>query len=127
MLSIYDTTIPPLQRALGNLAAILKKGEEFADARKVEHHVLLNSRLFVDMYPLTRQIQIATDMSKGAGARLAGVEIPKYEDNETSFADLQARIAKTITFLNSWQVPNHVKLPLPCAKLTLNSVGRITC
>jgi len=107
MLSIYDTTIPPLQRALGNLAAILKKGEEFADARKVEHHVLLNSRLFVDMYPLTRQIQIATDMSKGAGARLAGVEIPKYEDNETSFADLQARIAKTITFLNSIK-PEHL-------------------
>jgi hypothetical protein len=101
MLSIYDATIPPLKRALSNLAAILKKGEEYADAKKVDHQVLLNSRLFVDMYPLTRQIQIATDMSKGAGARLAAIEIPKYEDNETSFAELQARIAKTVAFLDS--------------------------
>lgn len=101
MLSIYDATIPTLKRALRNLAEILKKGEEYADAKKVEHQVLLNSRLFVDMYPLTRQVQIATDMSKGAGARLAAIEIPKYEDNETSFAELQARIAKTIAFLDS--------------------------
>jgi len=101
MLTMFDATIPPLKRTLGNLAAILKKAEEYADAKKVEHHVLLNSRLFVDMYPLTRQVQIATDMSKGAGARLAAVEIPKYEDNETSFAELQARIAKTIAFLDA--------------------------
>jgi hypothetical protein len=101
MLSIYDATIPPLKRALSNLATILEKGEQYADAKKVEHQVLLNSRLFVDMYPLTRQVQIATDMSKGAGARLAAIEIPKYEDNETSFAELQARIAKTIAFLDS--------------------------
>ena len=101
MLLIYDATIPPLKRALSNLATILKKGEEYADAKKVEHQVLLNSRLFVDMYPLTRQVQIATDMSKGAGARLAALEVPKYEDNETSFAELQARIAKTIAFVDS--------------------------
>jgi len=101
MLSIYEAAIPPLKRTLSNLAAILQKGEQYADAKKVEHHVLLNSRLFVDMYPLTRQIQIATDMSKGAGARLAGIEIPKYEDSESSFAELQARIAKTIAFLDS--------------------------
>lgn len=101
MLSIYQATIPPLKRTLSNLAAILQKGEEYADTKKVEHHVLLNSRLFVDMYPLTRQVQIATDMSKGAGARLAGIDIPKYEDSETSFAELQARIAKTIAFLDS--------------------------
>lgn len=103
MLSMYDATIPPLKRALGNLAALLEKGQEYADAKKVEHHVLLNSRLFVDMYPLTRQVQIATDMSKGAGARLAAIEIPKYEDNETSFAELQVRIAKTIAFLDAIQ------------------------
>jgi hypothetical protein len=101
MLSIYDATIPTLKRALSNLTAILEKGEEYADTKKVEHQVLLNSRLFVDMYPLTRQVQIATDMSKGAGARLASIEIPKYEDNETSFAELQTRIAKTIAFLDS--------------------------
>ena len=101
MLSIYQATIPPLKRTLSNLAAILQKGEEYADAKKVEHHVLLNSRLFVDMYPLTRQVQIATDMSKGAGARLASVEIPRYEDTETSFTELQARITKTIAFLDT--------------------------
>ena len=103
MLSIYDATIPPLKRTLTNLSAILKKGEAYADAKKVEHHVLLNARLFIDMYPLTRQVQIATDMSKGAAARLAGVEVPKYEDNETTFAELQARITKTIAFLDSIQ------------------------
>ncbi|HEY9267921.1 MAG TPA: DUF1993 domain-containing protein [Methylotenera sp.] len=101
MPSVYNSTIPPLKHALCNLAAILKEGEEYADTKKVDHQILLNSRLFVDMYPLTRQVQIATDMSKGAGARLAAIEIPKYEDNETSFAELQARIAKTIAFLDS--------------------------
>ncbi len=101
MFTIYDATIPSLKRTLTNLSAILKKGEEYADAKKVEHSVLLNARLFVDMYPLTKQVQIATDMSRGAAARLANVEIPKYEDNETTFAELQARIAKTIAFLDS--------------------------
>jgi len=90
MLSTYAATIPPLKRALGNLASILEKGQEYADAKKI-----------ADMYPLTRQVQIATDMSKGAGARLAAIEVPKYEDNETSFAELQARIARTIAFLDS--------------------------
>lgn len=103
MLSMYDATIPPLKRALGNLAAILEKGEQYANAKKVEHQVLLNARLFIDMYPLTRQIQIATDMSKGAGARLAGIDVPKYEDNETSFAQLLARLANTLAFLDSIQ------------------------
>ncbi|MGB7816681.1 MAG: DUF1993 domain-containing protein [Methylotenera sp.] len=101
MPTIYDATIPPLKRNLTNLSNILKKGEEYADAKKIEHSVLLNARLFPDMYQLTRQVQIATDMSKGAAARLAGVEIPKYEDNETSFAELQDRIAKTIAFIET--------------------------
>jgi uncharacterized protein len=101
MLSMYDATISPLKRALSNLSHILKKGEEHADAKKIEHAVLLNGRLFPDMYPLTRQVQIATDMSKGAAARLAGLEIPKYDDDETTFAELQARIAKTIAFIDS--------------------------
>lgn len=101
MLTMYDASIPPLKRALTNLAAILQKGETHADAKKIEHSVLLNSRLALDMYPLTRQVQIATDMSKGAVARLAGIEIPKYEDTETTFAELQARIAKTIAFIDT--------------------------
>lgn len=103
MLLMYDATIPPLKRTLTNLSTILKKGEAYAETKKIEHSVILNARLFPDMYPLTRQVQIATDMSKGAAARLAGVEIPKYEDNETTFAELQARIAKTIAFIDSIQ------------------------
>ena len=101
MLSMFDASIAPLTRALNNLAHILKKGEEYADAKSIEHGVLLNARLFADMYPLTRQVQIATDMSKGAAARLSGLEVPKFDDNEASFADLQARIAKTIAFIES--------------------------
>lgn len=103
MLTMYDATIPPLKRTLTNLSAVLKKGESHADAKKIEHSVFLNARLAPDMYPLTRQVQIATDMSKGAAARLAGagVEIPKYEDTETTFAELQARIAKTIAFIDT--------------------------
>ncbi len=98
---MFDATILPLVHTLKSLSHILKKGEEYADAKKIEHSVLLNARLFPDMFPLTRQIQIATDMSKGAAARLAGVEIPAYEDDETTFEQLQARIAKTIAFIES--------------------------
>lgn len=101
MLTMFDVAILPLIHTLKSLSHILKKGEEYADAKKIEHSVLLNARLFPDMYPLTRQIQIATDMSKGAAARLAGVEIPTYEDDETTFEQLQARIAKTIVFIES--------------------------
>ena len=101
MLTMFDATVAPLIRTLNNLSHILRKGEAYADAKKIEHSVLLNARLFPDMYPLTRQVQIATDMSKGAAARLAGVEIPSYEDNETTFAELQARLAKTIAFIES--------------------------
>lgn len=100
MLSMHDSSILPLKRTLTNLASLLKKGEQYADKKEVDYSVLLNARLFVDMYPLTRQVQIATDMSKGAAARLAGIAIPVYEDNETTFEALQARIAKTIAFLD---------------------------
>lgn len=101
MPSMFETTIPPLKRTLSNLANLLKKAEEHADAKNIEHSVLLNSRLYPDMYPLIRQVQIATDMSKGAAARLAGIEIPKYEDTETTFGELYARIAKTIAFIET--------------------------
>ena len=101
MLSMMDASIVPLKRALNNLAHILKKGEEYANDKKIEPTVLLNARLFPDMYPIFRQVQIATDMSKGAAARLAGLDVPAYDDNETSFADLQARIAKTLAFIES--------------------------
>ena len=101
MFSMYDASIPPILRALNNLSHILNKGEAYANAKEIELAVLFNARLFPDMFPLSRQVQIATDMSKGAAARLAGLEVPSYDDNETTFADLQARIAKTIAFIET--------------------------
>jgi hypothetical protein len=86
---------------LGNLSAILDKAAAHAEAKKIDPAVFINARLAPDMFPLSRQVQIATDMVKGCAARLAGIEVPRYEDNETTFADLQARIAKTKTFLQS--------------------------
>lgn len=100
-ISMYEASIPVLKRFLGNLAAILTKASAYADARKIDHSVLLNARLFPDMYSLVKQVQIASDQAKGAAARLAGVEIPKFEDNESSFAELHERIAKTIAFLDT--------------------------
>ena len=101
MFSMYDASIPPILRALNNLSHILNKGEAYANAKEIELAVLFNARLFPDMFPLSRQVQIATDMSKGAAARLARLEVPSYDDNETTFADLQARIAKTIAFIET--------------------------
>jgi uncharacterized protein len=100
---LYDVSIAPLVRNLQNLKHILQQGELHAGQKKVEPEVILNSRLSVDMYPLTRQVQLVSDMSKGAGARLAGLEIPQYKDDETSFEMLYARIDKTIDFLSQIQ------------------------
>ena len=97
--TIYDASVPPLAFMLENLAHVLKVGEAHASEGKVPAKDYLDARLAPDMYSLVKQVQVATDMSKGCGGRLAGAEIPKYEDNETSFADLQARIAKTVAFL----------------------------
>ena len=97
--SLYAFSIPVVISHLKVLENILRKGEAYAQAKKIDPGVLLNSRLFPDMFPLTRQVQIATDMAKGAGARLAAIEIPKYEDNETTFAELYARLQKTVSFL----------------------------
>ncbi len=100
-LSMYQASVPALLRGLDNLSAILKKAEDHAAARKIDPAVLLAARLFPDMFPLIRQVFIAADFAKGVPARLAGVEVPKYEDNEKTFAELQARIAKTKDFVMS--------------------------
>lgn len=99
-ISMYAASVPVLRHMLANLAGILTKAADHAAARKIDPGVLLNARLFPDMFPLVKQVQITSDNAKGI-ARLAGMEVPKYEDNETSFADLQARIAKTIAFLDT--------------------------
>jgi uncharacterized protein len=100
-ISIYDFSIPVLSRGLGNLSAILDKAAAHAEAKKFDSVVLVQARLFPDMLPLSRQIQIACDTSKGAAARLAGIEIPKHEDNEVTLADLKQRIAKTLDFVKT--------------------------
>jgi len=101
--SMYQASVPVLQKMLGNLKAILQKGEAYAQAKKIEPSVLLNARLHLDMFALTRQVQIATDVAKGTCARLAGQEIPKYDDTENSFADLYARIDRTIAYLATFK------------------------
>lgn len=100
-ISMYKASVPVCIRALENLAAVLKKGEAFAEAKKFDTGVLFHSRLAPDMYPLSRQVQIATDMAKGCGARLAGMEPPVFEDDETTYAELYRRIEKTVSFLQT--------------------------
>lgn len=100
-LSLYSASIPQFVRMFGNLSAILDKAVAFSEERKIDHAVLLNARLAPDMHPLTRQVQIASDLAKGCAARLAGVEPPSFADNESSFAELQARIGKTLEFIRS--------------------------
>ncbi|NBX04149.1 MAG: DUF1993 domain-containing protein [Alphaproteobacteria bacterium] len=102
-LSMYQASVPTFIHGLQNLSAILTKAAAYAEAKKFEPSVLVNSRLFPDMFPLSRQIQITTDVIKGGVARLAGVEVPSYADDETTFEQLQARIAKTIAFLQSFK------------------------
>lgn len=100
-LSLYQASIPQFVRMFGNLSAILNKAVAYAEERKIDPAVLLNARLAPDMHPLTRQVQIASDVAKGCAARLAGVEPPSFADNESSFAELQARIGKTLDFIKS--------------------------
>ncbi|WP_211172419.1 DUF1993 domain-containing protein [Massilia forsythiae] len=100
-MSMYAASVPVFRQILGSLAAILEKAESHADLKKIDHDALLQARLFPDMFPLLRQVQLATDFAKGAAARLAGIEVPRYDDVERDFAGLQARLARTLAFLDS--------------------------
>ncbi len=100
-LSMYQASVPVFVRALGNLSNILKKAQAHAEQHKIDPSVLLDSRLYPNMFPLKRQVQIAADMVNGGVARLAGVERPVHEDKETTFEQLQQRIRKTIDFAES--------------------------
>ena len=102
-LSMYQASVPLFTRMLTNLAAILTKAETHAAARKIDPAVLLGSRLFPDMLPLTRQVQLAADFAKNTTARLAGVEIPKFSDEETSLPELQQRIARTLDYVKGFK------------------------
>ncbi len=100
-ISMYAASVPVFKQMLGGLSANLAKAMSHAEAKKFDPLVLLQSRLSPDMFPLTRQVQIASDFAKSVAGRLAGVDLPTDDDNETSIADLQARIARTVAFLDS--------------------------
>jgi uncharacterized protein len=99
--SMSQATLPALEIGLNALSAVLDKAAAFAAAKKIDPSVLLNSRLAPDMFPLTRQVQLATDLAKNGASRLAGLEPPRYEDTETTIDQLKARIAKTIAHLKT--------------------------
>lgn len=100
-LSMYEAAVPPLARSLRNLSTILAKAAAHAEARGIEPVVLMQSRLYPDMFPLVRQVQIATDIARRGLARLAGGECPAMEDNETGFEELIRRIEATLAYLDS--------------------------
>ena len=100
-ISMYQASAPRFANALRNLSAILDKAQAHAEAKKLDPAVLGSLRLIADMFPLARQVQVACDTAKGAVARLAGAEIPKYEDTEQTLAELKARIARTLDFVAS--------------------------
>ena len=100
-ISLYQASAPRFVNTLNNLSAILDRAQAHAEARKIDPAALTSFRLYPDMFPLTRQVQIACDAAKGAVARLAGVEIPKHEDTEQTFAELKARIEKTVEFIKT--------------------------
>jgi uncharacterized protein len=101
VISMYQASAPRLINILGNLSNILDKAQAHVDAKKLDSATLTTYRLFPDMLPMKSQVQIACDTAKGVVARLAGVEIPVYEDNEQTLVDLKARIAKTIAFIQT--------------------------
>jgi hypothetical protein len=101
-LSMYQASVPVFLRGLKNLSTLLEKGAASAAERKIDPSVFLTARLAPDMFALTRQVQIASDHAKGATARLAGVEVPKFEDTETSFEELQQRLKRVTDFVQTF-------------------------
>lgn len=102
-ISMYRASLPNFVRMLDNLSAVLAKAAAHAEARKIDPAVLVQARLYPDMFPLARQVQIATDTVKGCAARLAGQEVPSYPDTEASLEELRARLEKTRDFLNGFR------------------------
>jgi len=98
---MYQSSIPVFIHKLENLSTILEKGAADSEARKIDEAIFINARIAPDMFPLSRQVQIACDSAKAGAARLAGIEVPSFEDNETTFLQLKDRVAKTIKFLQS--------------------------
>ena len=100
-ISMYQASVPTFIRALTSLADVLQKAADHCEAKKIDPAVLVNSRLFPDMFPLAKQVQIASDAAKGGAARLAQVEAPAFEDNETTLPQLIERAKKTVAYLQT--------------------------
>jgi len=100
-ITMYQASVPQFIRMLANLKAILEKAAAHAAAKKIDESVLLGARLYPDMFPLTRQVQIATDFARGTGSRLAGMEPPSVDDKEQSFVELAARVDNAIAYLRT--------------------------
>lgn len=129
-ISMYAASIPPLRRSLANLKTLVEKAAAHAEAKKIDPSAITGMRLYPDMFPFSRQVQIATDTAKGTASRLAGVEAPKYEDNESTFAELIARLDKTIAYLDSFKPAQidgsedkTITLPLPSGALTFTGTS----
>lgn len=100
-ISMYAASVPVFKQMLGSLIGILDKADAHAEARKIDPAVLLQTRLFPDMLPLVRQLQIACDFATGVSARLAGDEVPAYDDNEQGLAQLKSRLERTVAYLDT--------------------------
>jgi hypothetical protein len=129
-ISMYQASVPVCISSLKNLIHILKKGAEHAEAKKIEPGVLINSRLYPDMFPLFKQIQITSDVSRRGIARLAGHEAPKIEDKETTFPELIDRIHQTISYLEEFKPEQidgseekAITLEMPKATLSFKGIS----
>jgi uncharacterized protein len=127
-ISMYQASIPLLANSLKNLAVILEKGAAYAEAKKVDQAVLLNSRLFPDMFPLVRQVQVASDIARRGVARLAGLDAPPIEDKEVTFGELVDRLQKTVAYLETF-TPTQIDgseekvITFPIGKQTMTFAG----
>ena len=121
-ISMYQASVPTMIRALNNLAAVLEKGAAHCEAKKIDPSVMVTARLFPDMLPLSKQVQIASDTAKGAGARLAQMEPPAYEDNETTFPQLIERARKTVKYLESLDAAKKSGIPVIAYGQFINDV-----
>ena len=131
--SMHQAAIPTITRALTNLIGVLEKGAAHAEAKKIEPSVLINSRLYPDMFTLGKQVQVVSDIARGGISRLAQVESPKFEDNETTFPELVERLRKTITYLESLKPEQFegadardIVLPLRDRKLEFKGLTYLT-
>lgn len=127
-ISMYQASVPVLVRSLSNLATILEKGAAHAEAKKIDPTVLINMRLYPDMFALGRQVQIASDIARKGTARLAGIEAPPVEDKETTFAELITRLQNSIAYLKTFtpeQIDGSEKklIALPMRDRTINFEG----